>query len=85
MIGEFEASSPGLLHRIATEQILATFIGMNGERFPQSKAPIGDVYINTHASAKTLLNWCQRVAKIGKISADDFEFIIPDDTLKSAK
>ena len=84
MIEQFEASSPGLLRRIATEQTLDAFVAMNGDRFLRSKVQIGGVCINTHASAATFLSWCRRVAEIGGIGQDEFEFVMPDDTLKSS-
>jgi hypothetical protein len=85
LLKQFDASSPGLLLRIATEQTLHAVIAMNGDRFRRSKVQIGDVYINTHASAAQLQDWCRKVAKIGTIGVDDFEFVMPDDTSKSAE
>jgi hypothetical protein len=79
MIEQFEANSPGLLQRIATEQALDSFVAMNGDRFSRSKVRIGDVYVNTHASAATFLKWCRRVAEIGGIAPVDFEFLMPTD------
>ncbi len=75
----FDASSPGLLLRIATEQTLHAVIATDGDRFRRSKVRIGDVYINTHASAAQLQDWCRKVAKIATIGADDFEFVMTDD------
>ncbi len=71
-------SCPGLLKRIATEQTLNAVIAMEVDRFRRSKAQIGDVYINTHASAAQLQDWCGKVAEIGHIEANDFEFVMPD-------
>ena len=76
----FDDSCPGLLLRIATEQSLHGVIALNGDRFRRSKVQIGDVYINTHASAAQLQDWCRKVAKIGGIGESEFKFIIPDDT-----
>jgi hypothetical protein len=55
------------------------------DQFPRSKVKIGEVYINTHASAAQLQDWTRKVARIGKIGADDFEFVIPDDSSKPAE
>lgn len=78
LLKKFDASSPGLLMRIATEQTLNTVITMDVDRFRRSKAQIGDVYVNTHASAAQLQDWCGKVAEIGRFGSDDFEFIMPD-------
>ena len=85
LLKQIDASSPGLLLGIATEQTLPAVIAMNGDRFRRSKVQVGDVYINTHASAAQLQDWCRKVATIGTIDADDFEFIMPDDTSKSVE
>ena len=85
LLKQFEESSPGLLMRIATEQTLSAAIATNEDRFRRSKARIGDVYINTHASAAQLQDWCRKVAEIGKIGLTDFEFVIQDDASKSAQ
>ena len=77
----FDDSCPGLLLRIATEQSLHGVIALKGDRFRRSKVQIGDVYINTHASAAQLQDWCRKVGKIGGIDASEFKFIIPDDAL----
>jgi hypothetical protein len=72
----FDASAPGLLARIATEQSFQAVIATNGDKFPRSKAKIGDVFVNTHASAADFQNWCRKVAEIGGIPPSDFEFIM---------
>ncbi len=84
LLKHFEASNPGLLGRIAAEQSLHAVIDKNADRFRRSKAQIGDVYINTHASAAQLKDWCRKVAKIGAIELHDFEFVMSDDTSKAA-
>ena len=71
----FESDSPGLLTRIASEQILYAAIDLNGNRFHRSKTQIGIVYINTHASAAQLQEWCRKIAEIGGISISDYEFV----------
>ncbi len=78
LLKQFDASSPGLLLRIATEQTLTAVIAMNEERFRRSKTQIGNVYVNTHASAAQLQDWCGKVAEIGNIGPNDFEFVMPD-------
>ncbi len=79
LLKQFEESSPGLLMRIAAEQTLNAAIATNGDRFPRSNAQIGDVYVNTHASAAQLQDWCGKVAEIGRIGSNDFEFVMAND------
>jgi hypothetical protein len=62
------------------EQSLHGVIALNGERFRRSRVQIGDVHINTHASAAQLQDWCRKVATIGGIGESEFKFIIPGDT-----
>jgi uncharacterized protein with ParB-like and HNH nuclease domain len=85
LLVQFDASCPGLLQRIATEQKLPSVIALNGDRFRLSKKQIGDIFVNTHASAAALQDWCKKVANLGSIDADDFEFIKAEETPKPAE
>lgn len=85
LLKHFDASRPGLLLRIATEKTLHAVIAMDGDRFRRANARIGDVYINTHASAAQLKDWCRKVAEIGTISPSDFEFVMQDEVSKSVE
>ena len=78
LLTQFDACAPGLLLRIASDHAVA-FIATNADRFPRSKARIGEIYINTHASAAQLQEWCRKVAEIGNIGLSDYEFIMPAD------
>jgi hypothetical protein len=82
LLKQFEQFSPGLLHNIAAEHTFEAVISMNEHRFRRSKVKIGDVYVNTHASAAQLQDWCRKVAKIGTIEENDFEFVMPEETAK---
>ena len=75
----FDAAGPGILLHIATEQTLYAAIDLNGNRFRRSKVQLGDVFINTHASASQLKIWCRKIAKIASIGAQEFEFVMSDD------
>ncbi len=79
----FDLNCPGLLSRIALEQTLPTFIASKEDRFVRSRGKVGNVYINTHASAATLQEWSGKVAAMGKIDPDDFEFLFQNDELES--
>jgi hypothetical protein len=85
LLKHFDASSPGLLQRIAAEQTLHAVIAMNGDRFRRSNVQIGEVFVNTHASAAQLKDWCRKVANIGIIKADDFEFVVSDEVAPGRK
>ena len=71
----FDTCNPGLLVRIATEKSLLAVLDLDKDRYRRSKVQIGVVFVNTHASAAQLQDWCRKVAKIGLISTSDFEFI----------
>jgi hypothetical protein len=60
-------------------------IALNEDRFRRSKVQIGDLYINTHASAAQLQDWCRKVANIAGIGAHEYEFVLPSVTSKTAK
>ncbi|MBI2478052.1 MAG: hypothetical protein HYV60_05215 [Planctomycetia bacterium] len=79
LLTQFDASSPGLLQRIANEQTLPAVIAMDSAGFRGSEVRIGDVFVNTHGSAPQLQDWCRKVAEIGNISSTDFAFVMPDD------
>lgn len=82
---QFDAFTPGLLARVAADKAMPGAIADNGERFRRSKAVIGKTYVNTHASAAQFQEWCRKIAEIGKIELNDYEFIMPDDALKPAE
>ena len=71
----FDTCNPGLLVRIATEKSLLAVLDLDKDRYRRSKVQIGIVFVNTHASAAQLQDWCRKVAKIGLISTSDFDFI----------
>ena len=75
LLMQFEANDPGLMERLVSEQSMYSILAMTDERFRRSKSQIGDVFINTHASAVTLQDWCRRIAVLGSLSLDDFEFL----------
>jgi hypothetical protein len=85
LLKKFDADNPGLLMRIAKEQTLHSVIAMDGDRFRRSNVQIGDIFVNTHASAAQLKDWCRRVATIGAIGADDFDFVMSDDAAPAKK
>jgi uncharacterized protein with ParB-like and HNH nuclease domain len=74
----FEADRPGMLARIADDESLFAVVSRDATRFPRSKTLVGEVYVNTHASAAQLQDWCRKIAEIGGISRDDYDFILSD-------
>ncbi len=85
LLKQCDEACPGLLTRIAREQTLHAVISLNEDRFRRSKAQIGGVHVNTHASAAQLQDWCRKVAAIGKIDPSEYEFVIPEDSSKVAE
>lgn len=75
----FNAFSPDLLSRIAAEKSFDSVISIKEDRFRRSKVKIDGVYVNTHASAAQLQEWCRKIARIAMISSADFEFVLSDD------
>jgi uncharacterized protein with ParB-like and HNH nuclease domain len=73
----FEASKPGTLSRIADEQALIAVVSRDPSRFQRSRLQVGDVYVNTHASAAQLQDWSRKIADLAGISPSDYEFIMP--------
>lgn len=75
----FEERHPGLLSRMAMGKLLPAVIATDADRFRRSNAKIGNICINTHASAATLQDWCRKIALIAKIDTADFEFLTQAD------
>lgn len=82
LLTQFEAASPGLLNRLATEYTLNSVLAVDEAKFPQSKAWIGQIWVNTHASASQLQKWCRRIAEKGGFAPEDFEFVVPEPASK---
>jgi hypothetical protein len=75
LVSEFEASAPGLLLRIASEGTLPAVVANDAGRFRRSKIEVGGVFINTHASAAALQDWCRKIAEAGGLRPSEYEFI----------
>ena len=58
---------------------------LNGDRFRRSRAQIGNVHINTHASACSTAGLVQEGRKDWGIGELEFKFIIPDDRSNGAE
>lgn len=78
LLSQFDAKCPGLLQRIVNEQLLNSAVSADESRFHRSKAQIGELYVNTHASAAQLQDWCRKIAEIGAIAPSEFEFVMPN-------
>jgi uncharacterized protein with ParB-like and HNH nuclease domain len=75
----FENEKPGLLSRIADEESMFGVISKDGDRYRRSKFQVDVVFVNTHASAAQLKEWCRKIAEFAGIPPGDFEFIVPED------
>jgi hypothetical protein len=78
LLKHFDTTVPGLLQKIATERMLEAVVSNDEKRFRRARAKIGDIYVNTHASANQLKEWCRKIAKIANINEVDYDFIIPE-------
>jgi len=76
----FEDEKPGFLSRVADDESLFGVVSKDGERFRRSKIQIGDAFVNTHAGAAQLQDWCRKIAEFAGIAPADFEFILPPES-----
>jgi hypothetical protein len=71
----FEATQPGSLVAIVAKGELATELCADPNRFHRSKAEVGGVYFNTHASVRELTRRLLKIAiRLGIVEAD-YEFV----------
>lgn len=74
----FEADQPGLLERLTSDNALYAIVSFDPARFPRSKFQLGKVFVNTHASAAQLRDWCQKLAERAGLQPCDYGFVTPD-------
>jgi hypothetical protein len=75
----FEATQPGSLVAIVAKGELATELSADPNRFHRSKAEVGGVYFNTHASVRELTRRLRKIAiRLGIVEAD-YEFVFEHD------
>lgn len=75
LVGMLEENDPGLLSRIEATKSLVAAVTTDENRFHRSKAAIGGVYLNTHASAVQLREWCRKITEFAQIPITDYEFL----------
>ena len=75
LIEMFETAHPGILKSIVSKGELATELSIDPERFPRSKAVIGGVYVNTHASVIELKRRLRKIAERVGVSESDYAFV----------
>ncbi|GIW85803.1 MAG: hypothetical protein KatS3mg108_0127 [Isosphaeraceae bacterium] len=78
LVEMFEQDQPGLLERLAGEDAFSAIVSFEPARFPRSKFQLGNVFVNTHASAAVLRDWCRRLAERAGLQPSDYGFITPD-------
>lgn len=67
----FEGAQPGSLAVIVSKGELATELSTDPKRFHRSKAEVGGVYFNTHASVRELTRRLRKIAvRMGIVDAD---------------
>ncbi len=75
----FEAGQPGLLASLVSNGELSTELSADPDRFPRSKAIVGDVYFNTHASVHELKRRLRKIAGRAGIADGEYTFVFADD------
>jgi len=73
----FEQNDPGLLSRIAADKSMSAIVTQSDGQFLHSYVRIGDVYVNTHASAAAMQDWSRRIAKLAGVNEGDYGFVLP--------
>lgn len=74
----FEKNHPGLLTRLAGDETLYAIVSRNPDRFARAKTQIGDVYLNTHASAAQLQDWLKKIAERGGFGGEEYGFLLSE-------
>jgi hypothetical protein len=72
----FESARPGLLASLVSQGELASELSADPNKFARSKALIGGVYFNTHASVQELKRRLKKIASRAGISDADYAFVI---------
>jgi len=75
LIQAIEIAEPGTLERLAEDESLYGFISKNPIRFARAKIQIGEVFINTHASASQLREWLKRFGDKAGYREDEYGFV----------
>jgi uncharacterized protein with ParB-like and HNH nuclease domain len=79
LIEMFEATQPGILATIVSNGELATELSADPKRFPRSKAIVGGVYLNTHASVLELKRRLKKIAERLDVKEKDYTFVFATD------
>jgi len=75
----FEAAQPGILASLVSKGELSAELSVDPDRFPRSKAIVGGVFLNTHASVHELKRRLRKIAERAGIGATDYAFVFADD------
>lgn len=78
LVEMFEAAQPGSLAAIVAKAELATELSSDPSRFQRSKAKVGAVYFNTHASVRELTRRLKKIAERLGIRETEYSFVFPD-------
>jgi uncharacterized protein with ParB-like and HNH nuclease domain len=84
LVEAFESENPGILASIVANGELATELSTDPQRFTRSKAIVGDVYFNTHASVHELKRRLKKIAEQVGVSDSDYAFLTASCTFDSA-
>ncbi len=73
-----ENDKPGILERLADDESFIGFISKDPFRFVRARTQIGEIFVNTHASASQLRDWLRRVAEKASYSAEEYGYLFED-------
>lgn len=79
LVEMFEATQPGILASIVSKGELTAELTADPQRFDRSKAMVGGVYFNTHASVQELKRRLKKIARRVGIGETEFEFVFTND------
>ena len=75
LVEMFEAAQPGMLASLVATGDFTADLSADPHRFHRSKANVGGVYFNTHASMQELKRRLRKIAEGAGIGETDYAFV----------
>jgi len=79
LVEMFEAARPGILASLVSTGKLPTELSSNADRFLRSRAIVGGVYFNTHASVHELKRRLRKIAECVGFGPSDYAFVFANE------
>jgi uncharacterized protein with ParB-like and HNH nuclease domain len=79
LLEAFEGVCPGVLASLVSSGELSKELSSDPDRFPRSKAAVGGVYFNTHASKNELKRRLRKIAERIGIDEKDYGYVFAND------